>query len=163
MIQTVIGQGVSQITPLHVSMITAMIANNGEMMVPYTIERVETADGNLIKQYAPKSLGQLITQEEAAALQEIILLFFVGKSTGKSLPKYKLPNVFSNFSLSINKPILAKDALQLLEDDTSSVLLNRAAQGVYPPGSTFKILTALEYIRENPIVFPICFLSARSS
>ena len=72
MIQTVIGQGVSQITPLHVSMITAMIANNGEMMVPYTIERVETADGNLIKQYAPKSLGQLITQEEAAALQEIM-------------------------------------------------------------------------------------------
>ncbi len=42
------------------------------MMVPYTIERVETADGNLIKQYAPKSLGQLITQEEAAALQEIM-------------------------------------------------------------------------------------------
>ena len=38
----------------------------------------------------------------------------------------------------------------LLEDEDSSVLVNRATQGMYPPGSTFKIFTALEYIRENP-------------
>ncbi|MBR1635171.1 MAG: penicillin-binding protein 2 [Lachnospiraceae bacterium] len=31
----------------------------------------------------------------------------------------------------------------------SSVLLNRAIQGQYPPGSTFKILTALEYLNEG--------------
>lgn len=30
-----------------------------------------------------------------------------------------------------------------------SVLLNRATQGLYPPGSTFKIMTLLSYIREN--------------
>lgn len=39
---------------------------------------------------------------------------------------------------------------ELLADKNSSVLLNRATQGLYPPGSTFKIITALEYIRENP-------------
>ena len=38
----------------------------------------------------------------------------------------------------------------LIEDDESSVLLNRATQGLYPPGSTFKIVTALEYLKENP-------------
>ncbi len=38
----------------------------------------------------------------------------------------------------------------LIEDvDNKSPLLNRATQGLYPPGSTFKVLSALEYIREN--------------
>lgn len=36
----------------------------------------------------------------------------------------------------------------LIGDDTNSVLLNRATKGLYPPGSTFKIFTALEYYRE---------------
>ena len=38
----------------------------------------------------------------------------------------------------------------LLADKESGVLLNRVTQGLYPPGSTFKIVTALAYIRENP-------------
>ena len=35
-------------------------------------------------------------------------------------------------------------------ESDSSVLLNRATQGLYPPGSTFKILTTLAYMRQYP-------------
>ncbi len=35
-------------------------------------------------------------------------------------------------------------------DSDNSVLVNRTTQGLYPPGSTFKILTTLEYLREHP-------------
>ena len=38
----------------------------------------------------------------------------------------------------------------LVSDQSSGVLLNRACQGLYPPGSTFKILTTLAYLREHP-------------
>lgn len=37
-----------------------------------------------------------------------------------------------------------------LNSDSGSLLLNRATQGMYAPGSTFKIVTTLEYMREHP-------------
>lgn len=47
-----------------------------------------------------------------------------------------------------NPNTLSADWDTLLEGSGSS-LLNRATQGLYPPGSTFKILTTLAYLREN--------------
>ncbi len=46
-------------------------------------------------------------------------------------------------------PNAIADLWDSLNQDENSSLLNRASQGLYPPGSTFKIVTALEYMREN--------------
>ncbi len=84
MIQTVIGQGETQITPLHLAMITSMIANNGVMMTPYTIDRVENANDEIIKQFEPSEIGQLISSDEASAL-DMLMKAVVEEGTGTRL------------------------------------------------------------------------------
>ena len=45
---------------------------------------------------------------------------------------------------------IAEDWDSLIADKSPDAkLLNRATQGLYPPGSTFKIITALAYLRDN--------------
>ena len=56
---------------------------------------------------------------------------------------------------SVSKPCFDPNAIEvewedIVNDDESSVLINRVTQGLYPPGSTFKIVDLLEYIKENP-------------
>lgn len=58
----------------------------------------------------------------------------------------------------VSKPDFDPNAIEeiwesVVTDSSSSVLLNRATQGLYPPGSTFKILTTLAYMRQQPSKF----------
>lgn len=62
-------------------------------------------------------------------------------STGKILAMVSKPDF---------DPNTVAENWDFLNTDQDSVLLNRATQGQYAPGSTFKVVTALEYMRENP-------------
>ncbi|PKM57575.1 MAG: peptidoglycan glycosyltransferase [Firmicutes bacterium HGW-Firmicutes-3] len=53
-----------------------------------------------------------------------------------STPDYDPNNISTNYSA-------------YLKDEASATLLNRGTQGLYPPGSTFKILTALAYMQNH--------------
>lgn len=50
-----------------------------------------------------------------------------------------------------NPNTLAENWSSLMSpDNTTGQMMNRATQGLYPPGSTFKTVILLEYIREHP-------------
>lgn len=64
-------------------------------------------------------------------------------STGKVLAMVSKPDYDPNQITSLWDDLVD-------DSDNNSALINRATQGLYPPGSTFKIVTALQYMRENP-------------
>ena len=68
--QTAIGQATTEVTPLHMALITSAIANGGNLMKPYLIDFVENYTGDQVKKYMPSSCGKLMTTEEAEILSE---------------------------------------------------------------------------------------------
>ena len=68
--QTAIGQATTEVTPLHMALITSAIANGGNLMKPYLIDSVENYTGDQVKKYMPSSCGKLMTTEEAEILSE---------------------------------------------------------------------------------------------
>ena len=62
-------------------------------------------------------------------------------STGKILAMVSKPDFDPN--------TLVANWSQITGEGSDSVLVNRATQGLYPPGSTFKLITMLEYLREH--------------
>lgn len=70
--QTSIGQGKTQITPMHLNMITCAIANKGVLMKPYVIDRVENDAGSIVKSFKPSNYGKLMEESEAEILKELM-------------------------------------------------------------------------------------------
>ena len=68
--QTVIGQGNTEITPLHNAMIISAIANKGVLMKPYYIDSIRNADKVSVKKYRSTEYDRLISKDEALLLTE---------------------------------------------------------------------------------------------
>lgn len=71
-LQTSIGQGETLVTPIHMAMITAAIANDGKMPKPYLVSEISNAEGVVQKQVKPSSMGQVMTTQQASMLQELM-------------------------------------------------------------------------------------------
>ncbi|MDC7278399.1 penicillin-binding transpeptidase domain-containing protein [Butyrivibrio fibrisolvens] len=68
--QTAIGQGKTTVSPLHMCMLVSAIANNGQLMEPYIVDRIISDDGEVVSETEPVSYGPLITSREADLLNE---------------------------------------------------------------------------------------------
>jgi peptidoglycan glycosyltransferase len=77
------GQGKILVTPLQMALITAGIANDGVVMKPYLVKRVETANGFVLKDRNPDVLYKLTTPEIAAQVKDM-MYEVVEKGTGKN-------------------------------------------------------------------------------
>lgn len=71
-LQTSIGQGSTQMTPIHNAMVTAAIANGSVLMKPYLIDRVENVLGQEVKKFLPVSNGSLMTADEAETMSGLM-------------------------------------------------------------------------------------------
>jgi peptidoglycan glycosyltransferase len=82
--QTAIGQGKTLVTPFHMALVTAAIANDGVLMNPYVIDHTENEDGAIVKEYEPSTYGSLMTTDDAKLLQQY-MHYVVEEGTGKKL------------------------------------------------------------------------------
>jgi cell division protein FtsI/penicillin-binding protein 2 len=114
-----------------------------------------STDGNIIKSLTneltgTKNIGNDVVTTIVPKLQEAAYnalgsnkgaVIAMQPSTGKILALVSKPDYDPNMADSYYSTWLEYDS-------SDSVLLNRAVNGLYAPGSTFKVLTALEFIRD---------------
>ncbi len=67
-----IGQGKILVTPLHMAMIAAGIANNGTVMKPILVNRVMKPDETILKQQKSSELYRMMKPETAKVLKEMM-------------------------------------------------------------------------------------------
>lgn len=84
LLQASIGQGRTSISPLHLAMITAAIANDGVMMKPYLAEKIMSPDGSEIKVFMPEEVDTIMTKEQADILTGF-MRSVVTEGTGRKL------------------------------------------------------------------------------
>ncbi len=85
LLQTSIGQGTTLITPVHLMMITAAIANKGVLMTPYEITKITNYLGDTVTEYSPKRYGSLMSEDEAAIMKEFMRGVVDNGGTGRAL------------------------------------------------------------------------------
>lgn len=72
LMQLAIGQGTTLMTPIHLHMLTAAVANKGLLLQPYLIDRIENAAGGLVSAFSAEEGILFMSQEEAAILSSFM-------------------------------------------------------------------------------------------
>ena len=72
LIQTGIGQGKTQITPIHMAMITSAVANGGVLMEPMVIDEIKNTKGAVVKNFDSKEYGRLMSEDESEKIRELM-------------------------------------------------------------------------------------------
>jgi cell division protein FtsI/penicillin-binding protein 2 len=94
------GQGIS-VTPIQMIMAVATVANQGKLMRPYVVKRIQYSNGNVYNG-APTTVGQVIRAETARTLTGILADAIIGESTNKAIvPGYRIAGKTGTASIPI--------------------------------------------------------------
>lgn len=72
LMQVAIGQGKTEVSPLHMNMITMAVANRGTLMRPYLVDNVCNAEGKLLRQYEGAEAADLMDEETADYVRRLM-------------------------------------------------------------------------------------------
>ncbi len=72
LMQMSIGQGTTEMSPLHLNLITMAIANDGILMKPHLIDEIHDATGENLKTYEPESVETLFSLAVAEGVTELM-------------------------------------------------------------------------------------------
>lgn len=72
LMQMSIGQGTTSMSPLHLNMITAAVANGGQLMKPHLIDALHDAKGRVLRNYDAVSCGELMDSEVAGEVSNLM-------------------------------------------------------------------------------------------
>jgi len=75
------GQGLT-VTTLQMANAVAAIANGGYLMQPYVVDRVLAGDGRIVAQHQPQLLRQVIGEDTAATMREMMAKVVADGGTG---------------------------------------------------------------------------------
>nr|WP_072537460.1 penicillin-binding protein 2 [Anaerococcus mediterraneensis] len=67
------GYGKTQVTPLHMAMITSAIANDGVMVSPRLVNKVTNKDGKIISESKTKNLSVVTSPETAGTIRDMMV------------------------------------------------------------------------------------------
>jgi len=93
-LNTAIGQGDVNVTPLQLAILYSAIGNNGHVLNPQIVQRIETPDGKVVESYAPKQVRQIEMTDEHHKLLIDALVSVVnepgGTATRSRSPDYTI-------------------------------------------------------------------------
>jgi penicillin-binding protein 2 len=73
-LNTAIGQGDVNVTPLQLAVMYAALANGGKVYTPQLVRRVESSDGQVLQQFAPKLVRQVeISPDEQKLIVDALI------------------------------------------------------------------------------------------
>lgn len=139
--QTVIGQGETLITPIHLAMIASAIQNNGILMKPYVITEIQSSEGKTLEEYKPEEYKRLLSAEDSALLKEF-MREVVTSGTGTKLNTENYMAYGKTGTAQINDGSQTNSLFMGFAENNGKAIAICVVMEDMPEGSTFAVPAA---------------------